>query len=254
MMKQGAMDYVMKDTAILELLPAIVNRALASLDSARSLAAAQAERSRLEKEVLAISERERQRIGADLHDGLGQQLTAIELMCVSLREDVGALNPRLGGQLDRITGLMRETIAQTRSLARGLAPLDAQPDALQTGLADLAERADSLGRVRCRVDRLSPRPLGDRVTAGHLFRIAQEAVNNAVKHSGATEVVLRWEDTERGFRLEVSDNGKGMPREGARGMGLGIMNYRAGIIGATLTVESKPGKGVCVVCALPRQP
>ena len=214
----------------------------------------EAERRRLEKEVLDIGEGERQRLGADLHDGLGQQLTAIELMCVSLKEDAGPLDSRLGKQLGRITGLLRETIAQTRSLARGLAPLDEQPDALQSGLADLAERANSLGRLRCRVDRLSPRPLGDRNAAGHLFRIAQEAVNNALKHSGASEVILRWEDTERAFRLEVSDNGKGMPKEGARGMGLGIMNYRAAIIGADLTVESKPGKGISVVCVLPRRP
>jgi signal transduction histidine kinase len=254
MMKQGAIDYVMKDTAILELLPAVVLRALSTLESERTLAAAQAERRRLEREVLDISERERQRIGADLHDGLGQQLTAIELMCVSLRDDVGALNPKLGEQLGRITGLMRETIAQARSLARGLAPLDAQPDALQTGLADLAERTTSLGRIRCRVDKLSPHPLNDRTAAGHLFRIAQEAVTNAIKHSGATEALIRWEDTDSGFRLEVADNGRGIPREAPAGMGLGIMRYRAGIIGATLAVESKPGRGVSVVCLLPRKP
>ena len=189
-----------------------------------------------------------------MHDGLGQQLTAIELMCVGLKEDVDALDPQLGKQLGRITALMRETIAQSRSLARGLAPLDEQPDALQSGLADLAERANSLGRLRCRVDRLSPHPLGDRNAAGHLFRIAQEAVNNAVKHSGASEVILRWEDANGAFRLEISDNGKGMSAGGARGMGLGIMSYRADVIGAKLTVESKAGKGTSVVCVLPHQP
>jgi len=253
MMKQGAVDYLMKDTAVIELLPGVVKRALAVLESARLVAAAEAERQRLEREVLAISDRERQRVGADLHDGLGQQLTAIELMCVGLKEDVGALDPRLGEQLGRITGLLRESIAQTRSLARGLAPLDEQPDALQGGLADLAERANSLGRLSCRVERLSPRPLGDRAAAGHLFRIAQEAVNNAVKHSRARELILRWEDTPEAFRLEITDNGIGIPGEGARGLGLGIMNYRANIIGAHLTVESKPGRGTSIVCVLPRR-
>jgi len=243
----------MKDTAVIELLPGVVKRALAVLESARLVAAAEAERQRLEREVLAISDRERQRVGADLHDGLGQQLTAIELMCVGLKEDVGALDPRLGEQLGRITGLLRESIAQTRSLARGLAPLDEQPDALQGGLADLAERANSLGRLSCRVERLSPRPLGDRAAAGHLFRIAQEAVNNAVKHSRARELILRWEDTPEAFRLEITDNGIGIPGEGARGLGLGIMNYRANIIGAHLTVESKPGRGTSIVCVLPRR-
>jgi signal transduction histidine kinase len=254
MMKQGALDYVMKDTAILELLPVVVKRALAVLEVERKLAASRVERLRLEKEVLDISEQEKQRIGADLHDGLGQQLTAIELMCVGLKEDVGALDSQLGEQLGRITGLLRETIAQTRSLARGLAPLDEQPDAFQSGLASLAEHTNSLGRLRCRVERLSLRPLDDRIAAGHLFRIAQEALNNAIKHSGASEVTLRWDDTDDAFRLEISDNGKGIPEEEHRGMGLGIMNYRAGIIGATLTVESKANKGTSVVCVLPRHP
>jgi len=254
MMKRGAIDYMMKDTAILELLPVVVKRALGVLDSEKKLAAGEAERRRLEKEVLDIGEQERQRIGADLHDGLGQQLTAINLMCASLKEDVAAIDSQLGEQLGRINGLLRDTIAQTRSLARGMAPLDDQPDAFQSALADLADHANSLGRLRCRVERLSPRPLADRIAAGHLFRIAQEAVNNAVKHSGAADVILRWEDTGDAFRLEISDNGNGIPEEKTRGMGLGIMNYRAGTIGATLTVESNSKKGTSVVCLLPRHP
>ncbi len=251
MMKQGALDYVMKDTGILDLLPAVVKRVLVALENERSLAAAQAERSRLEREVLDTSERERQRFGADLHDGVGQELTAIELMCVGLKDEVAALDSQLGKQIDRIAGMLRRTIAQTRALARGLSPLDDQPEALQNGLADLVERANSLGRLRCRVENLSARPLGDRTAAGHFYRIAQEAINNAVKHSGASEVILRWEEKGGAFRLEVSDNGKGLPKDGARGMGLGIMNYRAGMIGANLTVDSRPGKGVSVVCAMP---
>jgi signal transduction histidine kinase len=251
MMKQGALDYVMKDTGILELLPTVVKRALAALETERTLAIAQAERRRLEKEVLETSERERQRFGADLHDGVGQELTAIELMCVGLKDDVTALDAGLGKQLDRIASMLRKTIAQTRALARGLSPLDEQPEALQNGLADLVERANSLGRLHCRVESLSAGPLGDRAAVGHFYRIAQEAINNAIKHSGASEVVLRWEKKAGAYRLEISDNGKGLPKVSHRGMGLGIMNYRAGMIGAALTVESRPGKGVSVVCTLP---
>jgi DNA-binding NtrC family response regulator len=84
MMKQRALDYVMKDTAILDLLPPVVERALSTLERERSLAVATEERARLEREILAVSESERRRFGADLHDGIGQQLTAIELMCVGL--------------------------------------------------------------------------------------------------------------------------------------------------------------------------
>jgi signal transduction histidine kinase len=254
MMKQGALDYVMKDTGILDLLPTVVRRALATLERDRSLAAAQVERRRLEKEVLDIGEKERQRIGADLHDGVGQYLTAIEFMCVGLKDGVEALDPQLGRQIEKITGLLRETIAQTRALARGLAPLDEHPEALQNGLANLVMHTNSLGRIRCRIERLSALPLKDRTAAGHLFRIAQEAVNNAIKHSEATEVVLRWEEKAGSLRLEVSDNGKGMPKDSSGGMGLGIMSYRADMIGAKLAVVSKPGKGVTVTCILPRQP
>jgi len=253
MMKHGALDYLMKDTGILELVPSVVKRALSALERERSLGAAQAEQRRLEKEVQDISEKERQRFGADLHDGVGQQLTAIELMCVGLKKDVAALDPKLGKQVERIAGMLRDTVAQTRALARGLSPLDEQPDALQNGLADLAEHANSLGRLRCRVEFVSQVPLNDRTAASHLFRIAQEAVNNAVKHSGATEVTLRWEDKGGAFRLEVTDNGKGLPKDPPRGMGVGVMRYRAGIIGAKLTVESRPGGGVSVVCTLPRK-
>jgi len=186
-----------------------------------------------------------------LHDGVGQQLTAIELMCVGLKDDVSALDQRLGKQLGKVAGMLRDAVAQTRALARSLSPLDEQPEALQNGLADLAERASSLGRLRCRAECRTALPVKDRVAAGHLFRIAQEAVNNAVKHSGASEVVLRLEQRGAALRLEVSDNGKGLPKDHARGMGLGIMNYRAGIIGAKLTLESKPTKGVSVICELP---
>jgi len=253
MMKHGALDYLMKDTGILELVPSVVKRALAALERERSLAAAHAEQRRLEKEVQDVSEKERQRFGADLHDGVGQRLTAIELMCVGLKKDVGALDPRLGKQVETIAGMLRDTVAQTRALARGLSPLDEQPDALQNGLADLAEHANSLGRLRCRVEFVSAVPLGDRTAASHLFRIAQEAVNNAVKHSGATEVTLRWEEKGGAYRLEVSDNGKGLPSDPPRGMGVGVMKYRAAIIGAELAVDSRPGGGVSVVCILPRK-
>ncbi|MGA2016939.1 MAG: response regulator [Opitutaceae bacterium] len=254
MMKHGALDYLMKDTGILELVPSVVKRALAAMERERSLAAAQAEQRRLEKEVQDVSEKERQRFGADLHDGVGQQLTAIELMCVGLKKDVAALDPKLAKQVEKIAGMLRDTVAQTRALARGLSPLDEQPDALQNGLADLAEHANSLGRLRCRVEFVSAASPVDRTAASHLFRIAQEAVNNAVKHSGATEVTLRWEEKGGAYRLEISDNGKGLPSDPPRGMGVGVMNYRAAIIGAELRVESRPGGGVTVVCILPRKP
>ena len=202
------------------------------------------------EEILKVSEREQRRIGADLHDGIGQQLTGIELLCVGLKNDLAAEGSKFAGQVDRIGRRLRSAIAQARSLARGLAPVDNQPDALRIGLAELAEHTNSLGRLRCRLECSSYASLNDRARAGHLFRIAQEAVNNAVKHSRADEVVIRLGQKEGAIQLEVVDDGRGMPDLNKGGMGLHMMKYRASVIGAELAVRPGKGGGVSVLCTL----
>lgn len=252
-MKQGALDYVMKDTGLLDLLPAVVKRALAAVGRDKALAAAQAEHKRLEREILGASERERQSIGADLHDNLGQQLTALELMCTTFKEDVAA-QPELARRVDVMARLLREAITQTRFLARGLVPVGQDPDALQIGLAELAERIDSLRRIHCRFECPAPVAVPDPAVAGHLYRIAQEAVNNAVKHAQARTVTIRLTRAADQLRLEIADDGTGLPRARADkspGIGLGVMKHRANVIGAELTVESKRGAGVRIRCVLP---
>lgn len=249
-MKQGALDYVMKDTGLIDFLPAVVKHALANARQQQALAEAQAEHLRLEHEVLAASERERQSIGADLHDGLGQQLTAIELTCAGLKADAAG-NPQLARRLDAVGRMLREAIAQTRYLARGLVPVGSDPDALQIGLAELTERMNGLGRVRCLFDCPQPVLVPDRFVAGHLYRIAQEAVNNAVKHAEARHVTVRLKKTDRILSLEVTDDGTGFARTRAQGLGLGVMQHRARVIGGELNVSSKRGAGVRIVCQLP---
>ncbi len=252
-MKEGALDYVMKDTGLLDLLPGVVKRALTSIGRDRDLAAAQVDSQRLESEIIATSEKERHNIGADLHDGLGQQLTAIELICTGLKEDIEGIRPDLRERLDQIILLLREAISQTRLLARGLVPIIDDPDALRIALGELAARMSSPGRVRCRLDCASAVPISDPAVAGHLYRMTQEAVNNAVKHGGASEIVIRLE--QKGGRpwLRVSDNGKGLPKAGGRGPGVGlrVMGHRARVIGAELTVASKRDSGVTITCAFP---
>ena len=252
-MKQGALDYVMKDTGLLDLLPVVVKRALTVLERDRALAAAQVERQRLEKELLQISEREQQRIGEDLHDGLGQQLTAIEMLCTGLKEDVAG-QPELSRQVEQIGQFLRESISQVRLMARGLVPVKDDPEALQVSLIALAERTNSLRRLRCRLECPTPVLFDGSATAGHLYRIAQEAVNNAVKHSQAAEVVIRLVQHPVLLELQVTDNGKGFPKGRSDGMGLHVMKHRASVIGAELMVESKPGKGVTITCRLQRTP
>jgi signal transduction histidine kinase len=252
-MKQGALDYVMKDTGLFDLLPAVVKRALTTVGQARDLAAAQKEHRRLESEILAVGERERHSIGADLHDNLGQQLTALELMCTLAKEDA-APYPALAKRLDVMGKLMREAIAQTRALARGLVPVGDAPDALQNGLTELVERTAQVGTTRCTLECPVPVLLENPPAAGHLYRIAQEAVNNALKHAHARHITVRLAATAAELTLEIEDDGSGIstvrgPRR--RSLGLGVMQHRADVIGATLTVDSRRGEGVTVRCVLP---
>ena len=251
-MKQGALDYVMKDSGLLDLLPAVVKSALAAVNQDKALRAAQAEHKRLELEILAVSERERHSIGADLHDNLGQRLTALELMCTTLKEDAAG-HPALTKQLDLMGRMLRDAISQTRFLARGLVPVSDDPDALLVGLSELAERINAVGQIKCRVEAPDTFELRDAFAAGHLYRIAQESVNNAVKHSRARTVVIRLSCSGGTVTLEISDDGQGLPKGGAnsRGLGIGVMKHRASAIGAELTIDSKRGGGVTIRCVLP---
>lgn len=247
-MKQGALDYVMKDTALIDLLPSVVKRTLEILAQEKALADARDEHTRLEREVVAVGERERHAIGADLHDGLGQQLTAIELMIAGLKADATG-NASLARGLDSVGKMLREAIAQTRFLSRGLVPLGDDPDALQIGLAELAQRMNALGGFRCGFVCPEPISVADKVVAGHLYRIAQEAVNNAAKHAGAKQITIRLERTDDTLVLEVSDNGRGLGKKPASGVGFGVMQHRAKLVGGELEVISK--KGVKVTCRVP---
>lgn len=245
-MKRGALDYLIKSTALLDLLPEVVKRTLEGISQKKALASAQTE-------VLAAGERERLSIGADLHDGLGQQLTAIEFMCAAMREDTADTNPALARRLQQMCAMLREAVAQTRLLAHGLVPLGRSPDALQTGLAELAARTNDLGGLRCRFECREPVLMSDPTVAGHLYRIAQEATNNAIKHARADRVTIRLEQRGANLRLEVADNGNGLLKAPGdrQGLGLRVMRDRASLIGAELSVGSTRGKGVTIVCTRP---
>ncbi len=212
------------------------------------------ERRRLELEILAISERERHSIGADLHDNLGQQLTALELMCTGLTADA-AEHPALKRGLGRMGKLLREAIGQTRFLARGLVPVAPRPDALRDELRELALRTNALGRVQCTFACPKPVLIPDPFVAGHLFRIAQEAMNNAVKHARARRITLRLAVDGGALVLEISDDGRGLPRARLkpRGIGLRVMRHRANVIGAELEIQTQPKGGVVVTCRRPLQ-
>ena len=216
------------------------------------------DRRRLESELLEISDREQQRIGHDLHDGLGQQLTALEMKCFLLVEDLAENNltarrDKLQEQARQVCQALRECITVTRSLARGLAPVNVKAEGLVGALKQLAESSCVPGKIECRFVCRSPLTLDNPETAGHLYRIAQEAVNNAIKHSRTRRIQIHLAHEQGVLRLQIKDDGRGLPRsrKARPGMGLEVMRHRAHVIGALLEIESKPGQGVRVSCVLP---
>ncbi len=210
------------------------------------------ERKTLEEEVLRVSEHEHLRIGQELHDGLGQQLTAIEFMCQTLKGRLQWSQPELAEGAEGVCRQLREAIAQTRSLARGLTGFMLDADGLPASLADLARRTTSVGRLTVRYEGPSRLKVTDATKAMHLFRIAQEAVANAVRHSGAQEIVIVLEEAGGTVRLTVTDDGRGLPlaRDPEAGIGLRIMRHRAEAIGADFRICPGPASGVRIECSL----
>src|ERR1035437_1863385 len=188
------------------------------------------ERKQLEKETLEISDREQRRIGHDLHDGLCQHLAAIELMSQVLEQKLGKRSKTAAAKVGDIAKNVREAIGHTRSLARGLSPVTLESEGLMSALQELAVNTEKLFNVTCRFDCDPPVSVRDHAMAINLYRIAQEAVSNAIKHGKARRISVSLE-TERGrIVLRVSDNGAGFPAEPPRqkGMGLRIMESRTG--------------------------
>jgi two-component system sensor histidine kinase NreB len=207
---------------------------------------------RLEEEVLRISEVERRRIGQDLHDGICQQLAGIEFKLQALAESLPA--KAQAGQAAQIAGHVRDAIAQTRSLAHGLSPVVLEAEGLMSALKELAEDTIKLFEVQCRFVNNEPVLVHNHAAATHLYRIAQEAVGNAIKHGKAKSIEIHLSDEPQRTVLTVKDNGTGFkPRSGSgQGMGLHIMQYRASLIGAKVVLQPQADGGLAVICFLPK--
>lgn len=211
------------------------------------------ERARLQRELIETTEREQRKFGHDLHDGLGQQLTGLEMLSNALVEDLGGREPALGELARRLNAELRETVTQARLLSHSLAPVPLTGDGLMHGLGELAASTSRIAGVRCHFTCEPPVVIQDVATATHLYRIAQEAVNNALKHGHASRVDITL--GRRGDRVELSiaNNGLALPPDSAarHGTGLHVMRYRAEMIGASLSVKPGKRKGVRVNCTLP---
>lgn len=208
----------------------------------------------LEREIVNSVERERYKIGHDLHDGLGQILTGVKLMLEPLRKKLSAADRRDGENLQQAIDLLNQAIAQTSKLARGLSPVPREAGAtLCHALEQLAQRSEALFGVACRVDAPARLDWLSEQCANNLYRIAQEAVTNAVKHGKASEIQISARVENVGLRLTVKDNGCGFRVRDltSGGMGMHIMRYRARALGGELRVDSCPGRGAVVSCYCP---
>jgi len=213
------------------------------------------QRKRLEQEVLHVGAQEQQRIGRELHDGLGQELTGLGYLAKSLH---GRLITQDSPETETAAELAQgipQTLAQLQGIVKDLVPLDVGPDTLLPALQNLAANVEERSGVSCRVEGHERSPLEDDDTAIHIYRIAQEAINNAVKHGAPRHVTVSLGAHDNRVTLQVRDDGKGIdPRvEEVSGSGLRIMRYRARVIGATLDVQSTFGEGTLVVCTLRKE-
>ncbi len=210
-------------------------------------------RRRLERELAQVGDRERQRWGQEVHDGVCQELTGALLRCQAVQrrlreggavgeEDVGALSLRL-----------QEALQEAQTVARGLWPLEADPQALARGLRALVRRAaeEGNGRGEFRTEGRVEAP--DPEVAQHLYRIAQEALSNAVRHARATSLLVELCGEGERLLLQVSDDGVGLPEApNSGGLGLRTMAYRAQLLEGELQVARGPEGGTRVVCRVPR--
>jgi hypothetical protein len=203
----------------------------------------------LEQEILDVSGRERQSIGRDLHDGLGQELTGVALMLRGLATRVQGRCPEAVDSVNEIVALVNRSIENARSLAHGLLPVRNETGGLAFALRELASRSRDLYGLDVNFTAEVASELNlDETDASHLYRIAQEALTNASRHGHATLVDIHLKANGLRFLLCITDNGEGFhpPTSPYSGMGLKIMKYRAGMIGATFEIAPNEPRGTVV--------
>lgn len=210
------------------------------------------EQRKLEKQLLEISDREQARIGHDVHDGLCQFLVGIAFDCNRLQRQLANASRAEAVQVEKISGLLDSAITEARQLARGLFPVQLEADGLISALKELSAVVSNRFKIGCEVECRDEISIRDNVVATHLYRIAQEAVNNARQHGHAEHISINVGKVNSSLELVVRDDGRGLdPARNGAGLGLHIMDYRARSMGGSLTVESEPGAGTRVRCEVP---
>lgn len=207
------------------------------------------ERKRMEREIIEATSREQQRIGQDLHDSLGQHLTGITFLTKVLERKLTSKAPEEAGDAAEIGQLVIQALAQTRNLARGLIPAQLEQNGLVAALTELTEGVEKTCGVRCVLRAHEAVMVQDNVLATHVFRIAQEAINNSIKHGKPENIEVTLALHGDKIELRVTDDGGGFsPEAKSDGLGMRIMHYRARRIGGTLQVAATDQVGTKVTC------
>ena len=234
-----------------ELEQRVAERTAELVAANEKLTAQMDERNRLENALLDISEQEQRRLGQDLHDGLCQSLSGLAFMARSLTKTLEA--QELAGpaaEAARLADLIHQSVEESRNIAKGLHPVVMDAEGLVSALHELASR--SSGSIACRLRCEQMVPIADIGVALHLYRIAQEAVTNAIKHSGARSITLSLRRRQNLLSLSVADDGCGMPEviHAGDGMGVRMMKYRADVIGADFSIGRRKNHGTRISCVL----
>lgn len=210
------------------------------------------ERQRLERAMLDVSAREQRRIGQDLHDDLGQRLTGIALMSKYLEDSLDKEHRPQTAEARKIVALISEAIQRTRELAHGMAPVLTADDGLSIALGRTAEEISKVAQLDCRFECDPPVLITSQEVAYHLYYIAQEALNNALRHARPSEIAINLSSTGPSGTLIIRDDGIGFePDQVFEGFGRYTMENRARIIGGTLELKSHKGDGTTVTCTFP---
>jgi signal transduction histidine kinase len=232
---------------------AIVTVLITTLTHSRkkSLEALVESKERLQEYAESVWEQHR-RFSSELHDSLGQELTGLGFLSRSLVQSMQGTEG--AAKAEQVKRAVERALEQIRGLAKGVMPVEREPDGLMSALDQLTQSVGSVYNIPCTFVRSNPVLLDDHTSASQLFRIAQEAVTNAMKHARAGSVVVSLEKNEEGISLKVVDDGVGMPEpaeKAGKGSGLSIMKYRAAALGALLSIERNPPGGTIIRCFLP---
>src|SRR5882672_8603060 len=201
----------------------------------------------------SLRPRSQRALGHDIHDSLCQHLTGTALAGQVLAQNLKAQNSSQASNAARVVELIEDGITLSRNLAKGLNSVRSSADGLMEALEDFSASTSELFKIACSFECPLPVLINDNDAAEHLYRIAQEAVGNAIKHGHARNIVVRLDLSKSGKMLRVIDDGSGLPstQVNGKGMGLSIMSYRAGLIGAKFNIRRRDATGTVVTCLLP---